>query len=615
MATRREMKRRALACLKKHYFIFVAVCLISAYLGSEFSISISRLGINQNPFNDSYTVNIGGLVVHQGLSDVIYKALSGDVSQGRELSLKLRQQAIDQSMDGHPSFGRSRGVLAGLINDVTSGSIFVTLIAAVNSMLGSADLTMNIFIVLSFLMPLMLWFFLQNMYIVISRRMFLEGRCYERLPIRRFLFLLGVKRWLKTCWTMCVVSVFEILWTLTIVGIFIKFYSYYLVPYILAENPDIGTLEAITLSRKMMKGHKWQCFVFELTFLGWDLLGLFTVGLSDILFTSPYKVASFCEYYVQLRAVAKEQDIENSGKLNDRYLYAPANAKVLEAAYSDVWETLKEPVETLEELTGFRGFLMKWFGVLLTYTKRERAYEEGQARLLKIASLKEAAQGLVYPSRLFPMAERKFIRIEPLRYMRNYSLLTLVLMFFIFSGFGWLWEVCLHMVNHGEFVNRGVLHGPWLPIYGSGGVLILILLKRLRSHPVREFLSIIILCGFVEYITSWVLEAATGGKRWWDYTGYFLNLHGRICAEGLLIFGIGGMIIVYVVAPVLDSMLRRITGKILLPVCLALLFLFLSDLAFSSAVPNTGKGVTSPEPTALAPLPKICCTMEKIMKG
>ena len=90
------------------------------------------------------------------------------------------------------------------------------------------------------------------------------------------------------------------------------------------------------------------------------------------------------------------------GKLNDRYLYAPANAKVLEAAYSDVWETLKEPVETLEELTGFRGFLMKWFGVLLTYTKaRSGPTKKGQARLLKIASLKEAAQGLVYPSRLF----------------------------------------------------------------------------------------------------------------------------------------------------------------------------------------------------------------------
>ena len=225
----------------------------------------------------------------------------------------------------------------------------MTMIAAINSMLGSADITMNIFIVLSFLMPLMMWFFckicilsfpgactqrstvmwffLQNMYIVISRRMFLEGRCYEKLPIRRFLFLLGVRRWLKTCWTMCVVSVFEILWTLTIAGIFVKFYSYYLVPYILAENPDIGTLEAITLSRQMMKGHKWQCFVFELSFLGWDLLGLVTVGLTDILFTSPYKVASFCEYYVQLRTLAQEQEIENAYKLNDVYLYVPADKK------------------------------------------------------------------------------------------------------------------------------------------------------------------------------------------------------------------------------------------------------------------------------------------------
>lgn len=327
MDTRREMKGRALASLKKHYFIFAAVCLISAYLGSEFSTSISRLGINRNPFDDYYTVNVGGLVVHQGLSDVIEKALSGEVGEGRELSEKIRQQAIDQSRDDHPAFGRSRGVLAGLINDVTSGSIFVTMIAAINSMLGSADITMNIFIVLSFLMPLMMWFFLQNMYIVISRRMFLEGRCYEKLPIRRFLFLLGVRRWLKTCWTMCVVSVFEILWTLTIAGIFVKFYSYYLVPYILAENPDIGTLEAITLSRQMMKGHKWQCFVFELSFLGWDLLGLVTVGLTDILFTSPYKVASFCEYYVQLRTLAQKQEIENAYKLNDVYLYVPADKK------------------------------------------------------------------------------------------------------------------------------------------------------------------------------------------------------------------------------------------------------------------------------------------------
>ncbi len=231
-----------------------------------------------------------------------------------------------------------------------------------------------------------------------------------------------------------------------------------------------------------------------------------------------HKVAAFCKYYVQLRRLAQEQEIENADKLNDRYLYAPANL----------------------------------------------------------------------------MPERKFIQIEPLWYMRNYSLLSLMLLFFIFSGVGWLREVCLHMVNHGEFVNRGFLHGPWLPIYGSGGVLILILLKRLRVHPVKEFLSMILLCGVVEYMTSWVLEAVTGGKRWWDYTGYFLNLNGRICAEGLLIFGIGGMIIVYGIAPLLDSFLRRFSTRLLLPICLVLLCLFLGDMAYSAVVPNTGKGVTAP---------------------
>ncbi len=148
------------------------------------------------------------------------------------------------------------------------------------------------------------------------------------------------------------------------------------------------------------------------------------------------------------------------------------------------------------------------------------------------------------------------------------------------------------MVNYGEFVKRGVLHGPWLPIYGSGGLLILTLLKRLRHRPVLEFFSIIILCGTVEYLTSWVLEAASG-QRWWDYTGYFLNLHGRICAEGLLIFGIGGMMIVYVLAPVLDSLLRRLQRSVAVPLGIVLVCLFLSDLGYSAGNPNTGDGVTA----------------------
>ena len=67
------------------------------------------------------------------------------------------------------------------------------------------------------------------------------------------------------------------------------------------------------------------------------------------------------------------------------------------------------------------------------------------------------------------------------------------------------------------------------------------LLNRLRKRPVLEFVGIVVLCGCVEYTTSVVLEILHNGERWWDYSGYFLNLNGRICAEGLLVFGIGGI--------------------------------------------------------------------------
>ena len=64
------------------------------------------------------------------------------------------------------------------------------------------------------------------------------------------------------------------------------------------------------------------------------------------------------------------------------------------------------------------------------------------------------------------------------------------------SVFGWLWEVGMHLVSYGEFVNRGALHGPWLPIYGTGAVLILTVLNRFRKNPALEFGATIVLMRF-----------------------------------------------------------------------------------------------------------------------
>lgn len=596
MLTRKEMKQKARQSLRKHYLMFVTVCVAAAILGTEFSGSLDGIKIESREERSPETAVTGIVGRQPNLSDVVLDALQGNEEESRELSEELKEQAVQNTKEGRGSaaLGRSRGVLAGFVNSVTSGSILVTLIAAVNSMVGSAGITVFLFIVLSLLLALGAWVFLFNMYTVVSRRIFLEGRVYEKLTIQRFAFLLRVKRWTKVSLTMALASLYQMLWALTIVGGIIKRYSYFLVPYIAAENPDISPKKAVNLSRKMMHGHKWECFVFELTYWGWDMLGSLTFGLTAIFYSNPYKTAAFSEFYVQMRDLAKEKKIEGCELLNDRYLFEKADEDVIFEAYGDslasVWE---EEEQEPEKLRGVAGFLANVLGITVINRQDERAYEEYRNGQSKYQMIKAAVEGVVYPERLFPIPEAgKRQKLETLRYMRRYSVWSVILLFFAFSLMGWVWEVSLHLITDGVFVNRGVLHGPWLPIYGTGGVMILAVLNKFREKPLVEFLLTIVLCGCVEYFTSWFLEITHNGEKWWDYSGYFLNLNGRICAEGLLVFGLGGMAIVYVAAPLLDDLIRKIPYKILIPVCITLLAVFGADEVYSNRHPNTGKGIT-----------------------
>jgi uncharacterized membrane protein len=92
------------------------------------------------------------------------------------------------------------------------------------------------------------------------------------------------------------------LWSclLLIPGI-VKAYAYRMVPYILAENPDMSAKEAITLSRKMMYGHKWNTFLLDLSFIGWHILTACTAGLVGVFYTGPYVAATDAELYRALR--------------------------------------------------------------------------------------------------------------------------------------------------------------------------------------------------------------------------------------------------------------------------------------------------------------------------
>ena len=87
-------------------------------------------------------------------------------------------------------------------------------------------------------------------------------------------------------------------------------YSYAMAPYILAENPDISGTEALRLSRKLMKGHKWELFWLELTFIGWSILAAFTLGLGNLAL-EPYKGISKASFYRDVQAQSRWNMAEN----------------------------------------------------------------------------------------------------------------------------------------------------------------------------------------------------------------------------------------------------------------------------------------------------------------
>ena len=292
MNIRKRLKEQGRRSLKKHYAIFVAACLIAAFLGSEFTSSLDFSSAQkreesiqqfENNLQGDFSSDIKTEVSGVSWEDVLRTIAENGTETGREMTRQIEEDEIRDAADGNPMFGRTRGVLSGVVNQLSSGSIIVTMVAAIASITGSENLGILILILLGALGAFAFWFLITNVFPVVIRRVFLEGMIYDRVTPQRFAFLLRIKKWLKASWIMFVKYVFYSLWSLTVIGIAVKRYSYYLVPYIAAENPDMTARQAITLSRKMMDGHKWECFVFELTFLGWQILGILTLGVYRIL--------------------------------------------------------------------------------------------------------------------------------------------------------------------------------------------------------------------------------------------------------------------------------------------------------------------------------------------
>lgn len=157
------------------------------------------------------------------------------------------------------------------------------------------------------------------------------------------------------------------------------------------------------------------------------------------------------------------------------------------------------------------------------------------------------------------------------------------LLFMTYAFLGWGMEVCCKFIQYKRFINRGFLIGPYCPIYGWGALLITLLLQKYSNDPVALFILGMVICSFLEYFTSYIMEKIFHA-RWWDYSTKKFNINGRICLDTMIPFGILGVLIVYFINPKLYHFFNGFDGNTLNIICIVILSIFLLDIFLSTII-------------------------------
>ena len=251
------------------------------------------------------------------------------------------------------------------------------------------------------------------------------------MPFDRYLFFIRVKKWWSVARALLWKNVLWCLWALTIVGGWIKHYSYLLVPYILAENPETTGRQAVALSRTMMNGHKWEAFVISLSMLGWYILDVATLGVSSLFWTNAYRQAIFSEFFVRIRAGYLAENPKAETVFDNPYLYRLAPRGLLEKAYAKEIVDMKKINPIQNAYTGFKGFLERNFGLVFRLSSQERAYERYNFTQWDLKEMKWQVERKEYPIKLSPIPEIRHRHVLRSLYPgRNYTVTSVALLFF-----------------------------------------------------------------------------------------------------------------------------------------------------------------------------------------
>lgn len=171
------------------------------------------------------------------------------------------------------------------------------------------------------------------------------------------------------------------------------------------------------------------------------------------------------------------------------------------------------------------------------------------------------------------------------------SLWNYIVWFTFYSVIGWCYEVFLEVVVYKwGFTNRGVLFGPYTPVYGFGALAFLLLVypvirnkkgsKRLAFIPV-VFLLCMLIATAIELGTSYILEAVTGSWPWQTYADYAINFQARIALSPSIRFGLGGVLFLYVLQPLFEKICEKLGPKRVKTLALVFLVMFAADCVYT----------------------------------
>lgn len=164
------------------------------------------------------------------------------------------------------------------------------------------------------------------------------------------------------------------------------------------------------------------------------------------------------------------------------------------------------------------------------------------------------------------------------------NVIDVIFLFLFYSIFGYFYEILVILFFEKKIeYKRGYLFGPYIPVYGFGIIFITLFLSGLKDNSILLFFSSLILAGGLEYFTSYLMEVIYG-YRWWDYSSDKFNINGRITLRILVLFGLGGVLIVNFLNPFILNIVNSLDDYTVLLSTYILFLIFIIDFIFSAII-------------------------------